>query len=138
MMNAVRMIVVGAALALVACGGPMKYNIASTSRAPGADARIVADVKKDQNVTQLQVAVANLAPPGRVVDGAQHFVAWYRPNGSSPWSRVASMKYDEGARKAELSGSVPAIEFDFEVSAEKDAAVASPSADIVLTQRVGS
>lgn len=137
MMNGIRFGLVGIALVLVACGGPLKYSTASTSRAPGADAKIVADVKKDQNVTQLVIGVENLAPPGRVADGAKHFVAWYRSSSSSPWSRVASMKYDESGRKAELSGSVPATEFDLEVSAEKDSDVASPSGDVVLSQRVG-
>lgn len=124
-------------LLLVACGGPLKYNVASSPKAPGADAKIVADVKKDQNQTLLEVDIQNLAPPSRVSEGTKHYVAWYRKNDSTQWMRLASVKYDEDSRKGKLSASAPETSFDFEVSAEKEDGPASPSSEIIFSQRVG-
>jgi hypothetical protein len=36
-----------------------------------------------------------------------------------------------------MQGSVPETSFDFQITAEKAALAASPSSDIVFTQRVG-
>lgn len=65
------------------------------AKAPGADAKVVADVKKDQNQTLLEVEVKNLPPPERVADGSSAFVAWYRKGSSAQWARLASLKYDK-------------------------------------------
>ena len=125
-----------AILGMAGCAGSLHYATPSTARAPGADAKILADVKKDQNETLLEISITNLAPPGRVAEGALHFVAWQRHNGATPWARVAAVKYDDGSRKGELSASVPVLSFDFEVSAEKEADAASPSPDVVLEQHI--
>jgi len=123
-------------LLLAACGGPLKYSVPSTSRAPGADAKIVADVAPGQGQTRLEMAVANLAPPARVAEKATAYVAWYRKNSSATWSRVGGLAYDEGDRQGKLSGSVPEIAFDLAVTAEQSDSPASPSPDVILAQRV--
>lgn len=120
-----------------ACGGALKYKVASNNKAPGADANIVADIKKEQVQTVLDIKIANLPPPSRVTSGAKHYVAWYRKDNSSAWVRLAAFKYDEGSRKAELMATVPETIFDFETSAESEPTVASPSPDVVVSQRVG-
>lgn len=121
---------------LAACGGPLKYTVQSTAKAPGADAQVVADVKKDQSVTLLEVTVTNLAPPDRVTAGAKHFAIWWRKNDGATWSRVGNLKYSEGDHKGQLTGSVPEISFDLEASAEGSEEPASPSSDVVFAQRV--
>ena len=124
------------ALVAVACGGPLKYQVPSSAKAPGADARIVADVAEDQGQTRLEIEVTNLAPPERVNQNAKVFIAWYRKGPSAIWSRIGGLKYDEGDREGSLAGSVPETAFDLTISAEADEAPASPSADVVLAQRV--
>lgn len=124
------------AFAVTACGGPLKYKALSSAKAPGADATIVADVKKDQGLTQLEIDVLNLAPPDRVSAGAASYVVWQRRSSDVAWSRLGAVRYDEGDRKGTWTGSVPEIAFDLAISAEKDVSVASPSGDTVFSQRV--
>jgi hypothetical protein len=120
----------------VACGGPLKYQVPSTAKAPGADASIIADTSAEQGQTALQLEVTNLAPPPRVNPNAKTFVVWYRKGPSAVWSRIGGLKYDEDEREGALTGSVPEIAFDLTVSAEATEAPASPSSDIVFAQRV--
>jgi hypothetical protein len=121
---------------LVACGGPLKYQVPSSSKAPGADAKIIAEVKADQRQTMLDITAENLPPAARVSDGSSTFVVWQRKDSSGKWSRVGGLQYKEGDRKGTFKGSVPETSFDLEISAEKEAAAESPSADIVFAQRV--
>lgn len=121
---------------VAACGGPLKYQVPSTARAPGADAKIVADVSTDQSQTRLDVDITNLPPPGRVSDKATTYVAWYRKNSNATWSRVGGLKYDEGDREGKIGGSVPEVAFDLTVTAEENDSPASPSPDVVVSQRV--
>ena len=79
-------------LALAACSGTLKYTVPSSSKAPGADAKLVADVKNDQNQTQLEFRVENLPPADRVVDGATGYVAWYRKSSSTAWTRTWAVR----------------------------------------------
>jgi len=123
-------------LVLAACGGPLKYNVPSTARAPGADAKIIADVAADQGQTRLELEVANLAPPARVSEQATTYIAWYRKDSGATWSRVGGLKYDEGDREGKLAGSVPEVAFDLSVTAERTDSPASPSPDVILAQRV--
>ena len=102
----------------------------------GRRREIVADVKKEQNQTQLEVAAQNLPPPQRVVDGSKNFVAWYRKDTKDTWTRIGSMDYDEGDRKAKLNATTPETSFDLEISVEKEPTPASPSSDIVFSQRI--
>ncbi len=120
----------------VACGGPLKYQVPSTARAPGADAKIVADTASNQGQTQLDIDVSNLPPPDRVSPNAKAYVAWYRKGSDAIWSRIGGLQYDEGDREGTLKGSVPEIAFDLAISAEPSEAPASPSADVVVSQRV--
>jgi hypothetical protein len=124
-------------LVLAACGGPLKYQIASTPKAPGADGKLVATVHESQHQTEVQLEVKNLPPPDRVTEGATDYVAWSRKNANATWTRLGSLKYDSGNRGGTMAGSVPETSFDFAVSAEKAALAASPSSDIVFEQRVG-
>jgi len=121
---------------LSACGSSLSYEVASTPKAPGADASLSADPHAAQHLTNLELSVKELAPPGRVADGAQHYVAWFRKNSDTQWSRIGALDYETDARKGKLTGSVPELAFDFEVSAEDSRAPVSPSANIVLAQRV--
>jgi hypothetical protein len=121
---------------LTACGGPLKYTVPSSARAPGADAKVVADVSAAQGQTRLDIDVTNLPPPGRVSEKATTYLAWYRKNSSATWSRVGGLKYDEGDREGKISGSVPEVAFDLTVTAEETEGPASPSPDVIIAQRV--
>jgi hypothetical protein len=123
---------------LAACGGPLKYDVVSTPRAPGADAHIVATVNESQHQTQLELTVENLAPPERVASSATTYIVWYRTDSGKQWARVAGLNYDADSRSGELKGSVPEIQFEMEISAEDSIEAASPSPHIVFAQTIGS
>ena len=127
--------VLAALLALAGCGGPLKYNIASSRIAPGADAEIVADVNESTNQTALEVKVKNLPPAARVNPNAKAFVGWARKE-KGAWARVGTVMFNEDARTGQLTGTVPELSFDFQISAEADEGAASPSADVVFLQHV--
>lgn len=130
------MLALALAFTVTACGGPLKYKAISSAKAPGADATIIADVKKDQGLTQLEIDVLNLAPPDRVAAGAATYVVWQRRNSDVAWSRLGAVRYDGSDRKGTWTGSVPETGFDLAISAEKDVSVASPSGETVFAQRV--
>jgi hypothetical protein len=121
---------------LAACGGPLKYDVASSPRAPGADARLVADVQEDVGQTQVEFTAKNLAPPERVAQGGNAYVVWYRKDNKATWVRMGALKYDVDDRKGSLRGSAAETSFDFEISAEPSADVSSPSGEVIFAQRV--
>lgn len=129
-------LVVAALVALAGCGGPLKYNVASSRLAPGADAEITANINEDQNQTAVEVHAKNLPPPGRVNAEAKVYVAWARKTDGGVWARLGTVQFDEDKRTADFTATVPEEDFDFEISAEADPAVQSPSADVVFSQRV--
>ena len=122
---------------LVACGGPLKYRVASSGKAPGSDATIKADVSKDQHLTKLTIEALNLPPPDRVTVGTRIFIIWTRKNTEAQWARVGNLKYDAAARTGLFDGTVPEVDFDLQVTVEKDDGAASPSTDMVFSQHVG-
>lgn len=123
-------------LVLAACGGPLKYNVASSRLAPGADAEIVAEVNDEQNQTSVNFQAKNLPPPGRVNPNGKHYVAWQRKGNDGVWSRLGTVLFDEEKRTAQIQATVPERAFEFEVSVEANESAVSPSADVVFSQRV--
>lgn len=121
---------------LLACGGPLEYRVPSSASAPGADAHILADVREDEQQTQLKVDVVNLPPPDRVDQAANQYVAWYRKDSGQIWSRIAVLAYEPDTREASLVSAVPATNFELEITAEAAADVGSPSPTVVFSQRV--
>ena len=131
-----KLALVSAAL-LVACGGPLKYQVASTGKATGADAKIVAEVKKDLHQTAVNIEVTNLAPPARISPDSHQFVVWGRKGASAIWTRLGNIAYVESDRGGKFEGTFPELEFDLEITVEKDDSVAAPGADIVFAQHIG-
>ncbi|HYO94478.1 MAG TPA: hypothetical protein VER33_08190 [Polyangiaceae bacterium] len=124
------------ALLAAGCGGPLKYTVASSNAAPGADAEIVADVREDQKVTQLEVSAENLPPPARISEGSEAYAVWYRKDVNAQWTRIGNLEYDADDREGKLVGSVPELAFDVEITAEPQGDPASPSSHVVFSQRV--
>jgi hypothetical protein len=124
------------AAALAGCGGPLKYAVKGTEKAPEVDAQIVADVNRDAAMTSIKVNAEHLAPPDRLASGGKVFVVWTK--GDKPkWHRVGALKYEEGSRKGSIEGaSVPVTAFDLQITVEKDPAPDGPSSDVVLKQHV--
>jgi hypothetical protein len=122
---------------LAGCGGPLRFAAKGTERAPGADAAIVAKVDEKASVTHLTITTEHLAPPDRLKDGGSKFVVWARKDDDAPWSRVGALTYDPETRKGDLAeASVPQTSFDLVITVEKEADPASPSPDVVFSQRV--
>lgn len=122
---------------VVACGGPLKYQVASTDKAKGADATIKAEAKTAEHQMVLSIDAVNLAPPARITDGAKAFVVWGRKNSAAQWGRMGNFTYDDGARSGKFNGTYPELEFDLEISVEKDDNAGSPSADVIFSQHIG-
>ncbi len=134
-------LVFAAALSVALAGftacGPLKYEVRGTPAATGADAVVTAEIVAEQNLTKLNVMAANLPPPERIKEGATTFVVWQRASADAVWSRIGALDYSADSRKGELKdASVPVTAFDLEVTAEADAAGASPSGEVIFTQRV--
>jgi len=129
-------LLISLSLGVAACDSPLKYDIVSSTSAPGADAKIVAEVKKYQGLTQLEIVAANLPPPARVSDAATAYVVWHRKDASGAWGRLGGLAYDESNRKGKWNGSVPETSFDLAISAENQGDVVSPSGKTVFSQRV--
>ena len=131
----------GAVLALTlwvaACGGTLKYQVASSAKAPGADATLEAGISKDQHLTHLGVTAKNLPPPERVVAGTRIFVIWTRKNAEAQWERIGNLKYDASNRMGSFEGTVPEVDFDLQITVEKDDGAQSPAPDMVFSQHVG-
>jgi len=120
-----------------ACGGPLTYKIAASPKAVGADGTLQATIHKDEHETKVVLNVEHLPPPSRVASDAKYFVVWGRRDANGTWQRVGNIAYSEGARSGVFKGSFPELEFDVEVSVERDDTVVSPSSDIILSQHVG-
>jgi hypothetical protein len=128
--------IVALALACAACG-PLKYNLQSTDKAPGADATLYADVRPDQGNTRVDLAVMHLAPPDRIQAGDTAFVSWWRKDDKSVWQRVGALKYDPDARTGHIeAATVPEVAFDLQVCSEKTVDPASPSPVVIFQQHV--
>ena len=136
-----RLLTAAAALALIvasAACGPLKYQVKGTPQATGADAMVTADVKKDQNVSLVEIKAVNLPPPDRVMAGSQHFVAWQRKNSDTTWNRIGALAYDADKRTGFLEVTVPEVLFELEITAEAQVSPASPSAEVVFFQKIGN
>lgn len=121
---------------VVVDGCALNYTVAATPAAVGADARITADVLKDQGITKVTIQIENLAPAERVATGSTSFVAWARREGGE-WQRVGALKYDEGARRAAAEQwTVPETTFELQVTAESGPMPEAPSTTVVVTQKV--
>jgi hypothetical protein len=123
-----------AAALLAGCGGPLKYAVKGSPKAPEVDAKIVAEVKTEASMTTLKITAEHLAPPDRL--GGKVFVVWTK--GEKPkWHRVGALKYEEGDRRGSIEGaSVPVTAFDLQITVEKDADAEAPSGDAIITQHV--
>jgi hypothetical protein len=121
---------------LLACGGPLEYQVASSPSAPGADAHITADVKEKEKQTQLNVEIVNLPPPDRVDPAATLYMAWYRKDPTTVWSRIAVLTYEPESREATLVSAVPEVRFEMQITAEPASESASPAPTVVFKQLV--
>jgi hypothetical protein len=125
-------------LALAGCGGPLTYTPRATARAPEADATIVADVHRDQSMTNLNIRIQHLAPPDRIQAGGTTYVVWSRHNQAMAWNRIGMLQYNPSSREAMLQATAPETLFDLQISVENNPTPGAPSPNVVLMQRVGA
>jgi hypothetical protein len=117
--------------------GTLKYQVPGSSRAPGADAKIIAEVNKGQSNTKLEIIAENLPPPDRLQPGTTAFVVWQRKNDTAGWQRVGTLNYDKGKRRGTLEATAPETKFELVITAEVNATPASPSSNVMFSQVVG-
>ncbi|WP_437287134.1 hypothetical protein [Sorangium sp. So ce406] len=122
-----------ASAALAGCGGPSAQTVHGTQLAPGADARITADIDADAATTRLAVDVVHLPPPARIEAGRERFVVWQRPGSETPWRRVGVLDYDPDRRNGALvETTVPHASFELLITAETQSSPPSPSSAAVI------
>ena len=117
--------------------GTLKYEVPGTARAPGADAKVIAEVNKGAGSTKLEIRAENLPPPERLQPGTTAFVVWQRKNDTAPWQRIGALTYDKGKRRGTLEGTCPETKFELVITAELNTSPASPSGNIMFQQLVG-
>lgn len=123
--------------ALMACGGPLRYELHGSPKAPEADAEIVAEANEDTNISTLQVRIEHLAPPDRIQGDGKAYVVWYRKDSDDKWNRVGTLHYEEDDRLGELAGaSVPVARFELMITVEDAAEPESPSPYVLFSQEV--
>jgi hypothetical protein len=88
-------------------------------------------------LTKIAVTATNLPPPERVTVGTRIFIIWTRKNTEQQWSRAGNLQYNASARQGLFEGTVPEVDFDMQITVEKDDNAGSPSTDMVFTQHVG-
>ena len=120
----------------VGCG-TLKYQVQGTARAPGADAKIVAEVNKGAGNMKLEILAENLPPPERLQPGTTAFVVWQRKNDTAQWQRVGALTYDKGKRRGTLEATAPETKLELVITAEMSGSPASPSGNILFQQLVG-
>ncbi len=124
-------------LGVMACGGPLRYTVHGSPRAPEADGVVQADVQREQSMTRLNIRMEHLAPPGRLQEGGRAYVVWARRNSGATWIRVGALQYNEGSRMAEMRDTtVSETSFELIVTVETEPSAQTPSTTIILQQMV--
>jgi hypothetical protein len=117
--------------------GTLKYEVAGTARAPGADCKVVSEPNKSQGNSKIELRAENLPPPDRLQPGTTAFVVWQRKNDSTPWQRVGALQYDKGKRRGTLEATVPEVKYELVITAENTSSPGSPSGNVMFQQLVG-
>lgn len=136
-LRSVQVLAASLMLTLVACGGPLKYEVKGSQLSPGSDARVVADVDGERHVTNVEVEAKNLTPAERLLDGGKTYVIWARKGDDAQWSRLGALDLDGDGRTGKAKMTVPETAFELEISAETAPNVAAPSGKVIFQQKVG-
>lgn len=133
-----RGLMLGLALAimpLAACGGgPRNYTLRGTQRDPGSDARVQVETLDGGNHL-VTLTATNVTPPDRIGTGNTVYLVWIRtPNGQAQMESQLAYQPDQRTGRATIT--TPQRRFTLVVTAERDAAAATPSENVVLSQEV--
>lgn len=122
-------------LPLAACGGgPRNYTLRGTQRDPGSDARLSVETLDGGNHL-ITLTATNVTPPDRIGTGNTVYLVWIRtPNGQAQMESQLAYQPDQRTGRATITS--PQRRFTLIVTAERDATVATPSDNVVLSQEV--
>jgi hypothetical protein len=123
-----------ALLLSTAVGCATKVDAQTSAPALGSDAHIVAKKGKTGNY-EVSVEVTNLAPAGRLAEGATAFVVWLVPAEKAA-VRVGALDYDEKDRRGALDMTSPDASFTVLITLEEDVGAASPGGKGILEAAV--
>jgi hypothetical protein len=120
---------------LAACGGGARtYTLRGTQRDPGSDARVQVETLDGGNHL-VTLTATNVTPPDRIGTGNTVYLVWIRtPNGQAQMESPLAYQPDQRTGRATVT--TPQRRFMLLVTAERDAAAATPSENVVLTQEV--
>lgn len=124
-----------ATMPLAACGGgPRNYTLRGTQRDPGSDARVQVETLDGGNHL-VTLTATNVTPPDRIGTGNTVYLVWIRtPNGQAQMESQLAYQPDQRTGRATIT--TPQRRFMLLVTAERDAAAATPSENVVLSQEV--
>ncbi|HEV2206234.1 MAG TPA: hypothetical protein VGR36_06830 [Candidatus Acidoferrales bacterium] len=107
---------------------------ANTSQTPAAQGTVTVSTGNNNN-TQLDVKVKDLAPPANLQHPAEVYVVWIQPENQSPKNEGQIMVKPD--RSGQLKTETPFKHFKLFITAEKSPTVTSPSGPQVLNTLIG-
>jgi len=120
-------------LAFISCSKTVRFQ--NSTVVPGANASV--SLSKDDNKNNhIEMTVTNLADPTRLTPPKKTFVVWMetKDNGIKNIGQLISeTSYFSSARKATLTTSTPFKPVRFFVTAEDNADIQYPGAQLILT-----
>ncbi len=121
-------------VALAGCAGGKKVALEPTQAVAAAKGNVRAE-RTDSGNTRLDVQVQHLAPPGKVVPGAQVYVVWAQRDDASAPQNLGALAVG-GDRKGKLETLTPLDRFEVFLTPEQVPAAAEPTSEPVMRSRV--
>jgi hypothetical protein len=100
---------------------------------PAAMGEVIANKEKNGN-TQMELKVKHLAPPGRVLAGATHYVVWATPNGGDP-QNIGSLVVNKNL-EGEYKTALPYENFLLTVTAEVNRLETLPNGPEIFRKKI--
>jgi hypothetical protein len=95
----------------------------------------IATASDDNGNTQMRIRVKHLAPPAKIMSGANNYVVWVLPNGSQRYQNVGTLRVG-----SDLAGdyrtTVPYKYFQVMITPENAPGVQAPTGPAVLEKNV--
>lgn len=110
-----------------------KFTLTASTKVPSASGEINAKMGNNNN-TEVDLTVRNLAKPGDLTPAANSYVVWFEEQGAPP-QNMGELKVD-GKLKGQLKTVTPWKNFDVFITPETDPMVKEPTGEAVLRTKV--
>lgn len=121
-------------LALAACSGTQKTQLATSPQAPAAVGKVETRRTENKN-TEVNLEVEHMAPPNKIANDATVYVVWAQPEGTAGPQNMGAFVVGKD-RKGSLKSVTPHERFDLIVTPEPSGTVERPTNDPVLKAKI--